>query len=97
MTPYDPEPLDTSGVTLSPALAALLERLAENTHEVWAVDKMHSQGYRYGPVTDDAAKTHRLLVPYARLTEAEKEQDRKTARETLKAILLLGYAITDPA
>jgi len=32
-------------------------------------------------------------VPYAELSELEKDYDRKTAVETLRAILKLGYRI----
>ena len=32
------------------------------------------------------------LVPYNELPESEKEYDRKTAMETLKAMIALGYS-----
>ncbi len=38
-------------------------------------------------------KNNPCLVPYEELTEEEKEYDRKTAMETLKLILTLGYKI----
>ena len=38
-------------------------------------------------------KTTPLLVPYAELSESEKEYDRNTALETLKLIVKLGYEI----
>jgi len=92
---YQPQPLETSDITLPLSLQILLERLAENTHEVWAAGRI-AQGWSYGPSRDDARKQHPCLVPYADLPEGEKEYDRQTARETLKAILKLGYAIRDP-
>jgi RyR domain-containing protein len=92
---YRPKPLDTSAVTLPASLRNLLEKLAENTHEVWAVQRI-SDGWTLGPNRDDDNKKHPGLVPYADLSEGEKEYDRKTASETLKAILLLGYAIEEP-
>ena len=92
---YQPKPLDTSAVELSASLAALLERLAENTHEVWAATRI-AQGWRHGPARDDAAKRHPCLVPYADLPESEKAYDRATAAETLKAIVKLGYRIEEP-
>ncbi len=92
---YQPKPLDTSGVELSASLAALLERLAENTHAVWAAARI-AQGWRHGPARDDAAKRHPCLVPYADLPESEKAYDRATAAETLKAIVKLGYRIEEP-
>ena len=49
-----------------------------------------------GQARDDASKKHPCLVPYADLPESEKEYDRKTADETLKAIMVLGYKIGEP-
>lgn len=92
---YTPKPLDTSAMHLPLSLSPLLEKLAENTHDVWAAQRI-SQGWTFGPARDDAAKTSPCLVPYVDLPESEKEYDRKTVAETLKAILLLGYSIADP-
>jgi ryanodine receptor 2 len=93
---YKPLPLDTSAVALPAALQDLLERLAENTHAVWAAQRL-KDGWTYGPARDDDAKKHPCLVPYDQLPESEKEYDRRTAAETLKAILTLGYRIVPPA
>jgi len=90
--PYKPEPIDTSSVELDADVESLMERLAENNHDVWAVQRI-SQGWTYGPERNDAEKEHPCLVPYEQLPEEEKEYDRATARETLKAILALGYEI----
>ena len=95
MNAYTPQPVDTSSIALSDSLQELLERLSENTHEVWAATRI-AQGWTYGPTRDDATKKHPCLIPYSQLTEAEKELDRGTARETLKVILSLGYKIEDP-
>lgn len=92
MSNYTPKPIDTSDVELPESLEALTERLAENAHDHWAVQRM-SEGWRWGAFRDDRAKTHPDLVPYAELAESEKEYDRKTAIETLRAILKLGYRI----
>jgi hypothetical protein len=43
---------------------------------------------------DDANKKHPCLVPYADLPESEKEYDRKTSAETIKAVMALGYVIS---
>jgi RyR domain len=95
MTTYDPSPIDTTAVALPPSLLALLERLAENAHDVWAAQRI-GQGWTYGPNRNDTNKKHPCLVPYANLPESEKEYDRKAAGETLKAILKLGYLIGEP-
>ena len=92
MKPYVPSPLDTSQVELPPALRDLMERLAENTHEVWAAQRI-KDGWTHGPTRDDAARRHPCLVPYADLPESEKEYDRRTATEALKAVIALGYRI----
>jgi hypothetical protein len=92
---YHPRPIDASGVSLPRELEELRERLAENVHEVWAAQRI-ADGWRYGPRRDDARKEHPGLAPYDRLSEAEKEYDRKTAFETLRTILALGFRIEPP-
>ena len=89
---YIPKPIDTSDVVLSDELLILTEKLAENTHDVWAQGRV-SQGWTYGEKRDDALKQTPCLVSYEELTEVEKEYDRNTALETLKLILKLGYKI----
>ena len=64
-------------------------------HDVWARQRL-TDGWRYGPRRDDAAKKHPGLIPYDQLSEAEKEYDRQTALETLKAISAFGYRIDKP-
>jgi hypothetical protein len=89
---YKPEPIDTSNVRLSDEIFQLTEHLAENAHEVWAKQRMN-EGWTYGPQRDDFNKKHPSLVPYKDLPEEEKEYDRRTAMETLKVMLALGYRI----
>jgi len=92
MSTYQPKPLDTNHIQLSSDLSELLERLSENAHDVWATQRM-KEGWTYGPKRDDSQKKHPCLVPYADLPESEKEYDRKTSGETLKAVIALGYRI----
>ena len=89
---YSPQPIDTSAVALDPALLQLAERLAENTHDVWAKERM-AQGWTYGPCRRDDIKEHPCLLPYAMLPEEEKVYDRNSALETLKAVCAMGYTI----
>lgn len=91
---YKPEPIDTAGVELNGSLLYLREILAENVHDNYVLGRL-AQGWSLGP-RDDVRKTNPTLVPYADLSEGEKDFDRKTAEETLKAILKLGYRIEDP-
>ena len=89
---YDPQPMSTRHIDLPAEIHELIERLAENTHDVWARQRM-ADGWTYGPQRDDRDKHHPGLVPYSQLSESEKEYDRNTAVETLKVILALGYEI----
>ena len=90
---YEPAPVDTSSVQLSADILDLTERLARNTHEVWARERI-AQGWRFGRERDDARKQHPSLVPYEALPESEKVNDRNTSIETLKAITAFGYRIS---
>jgi hypothetical protein len=92
MSGYRPTPIDTSAIELSEDLLELTEKLAENAHDHWAKLRM-SEGWRRGDQRDDAARTHPDLVPYEELPESEKEYDRRSAMETIKAIIALGYRI----
>src|SRR5262245_47123637 len=89
---YRPAPIDTSPFALPAALDGLLETLAENTHDNWALRRL-ADGWTPGPARDDSLKQDPNLVPYRALTEAEKQVDRLTTSETLKALLALGYRI----
>jgi hypothetical protein len=89
---YTPRPIDTAHIELAPEIVALTERLAENTHDIWAAQRL-ADGWRYGPARDDGRKETPCLVPYADLPDTEKQYDRNTAMETLKAMVALGYRI----
>lgn len=89
---YTPTPIDTTDVELSEELLELVELLAENTHDNWAAGRI-SEGWTYGPVRNDELKQHPCLIPYNELPESEKEYDRVTSMETLKAIRKLGWKI----
>jgi ryanodine receptor 2 len=89
---YIPSPIDTSKVDLGGDILDLTEQLAHNAHEVWARQRL-AEGWRLGVRRNDATKEHPCLIPYDDLPDSEKEYDRKTAMETLKAILSLGYRI----
>ena len=89
---YTPHPIDTSDVQLSEDILELTEKLAKNTHEIWAAERL-AQGWQYGETRNDEKKLHPCLVEYEKLSEDEKTFDRNTAMETLKCIIQLGYRI----
>ena len=90
--PYQPKPIDTSQVKLTDDILDLTELLARNAHDIWARQRL-ADGWRYGPRRDDARKEHPSLAPYEELSESEKEYDRSTALETLKAMIAMGYRV----
>lgn len=92
MNTYTPQPIDTSDVQLPAELEELVEKMAKNTHDVWAKNRIQ-QGWIYGSQRSDNLKLHPDLVPYEELPELEKEYDRNTSIETLKLILKLGFKI----
>jgi len=89
---YQPQPIDTSGVTLTAEILDLTEQLAENAHDIWARQRL-GEGWTLGPERNDQRKETPCLVAYNELPDSEKEYDRNTAMETLKAIVALGYRI----
>lgn len=89
---YKPEPVDTSDVVLSKELIELTEVIAKNVHENWSESRI-KEGWKYGEARSDEFKTTPCLVPYEELPEIEKEYDRKTAFETIKLLVKLGYSI----
>jgi hypothetical protein len=89
---YAPRPISTQNVILPPDLKKLTEKLAENAHDHWALQRL-GDGWTHGPERNDAEKKHPCLIPYDQLPDSEKEYDRKAAMETLKAIMALGCRI----
>jgi hypothetical protein len=92
VTTYTPQTIDTSHIKLSSDLEKLVERLAQNNHDHWARKRI-DEGWRYGAQRDDGRKEHPDLVPYGQLPESERDYDRKTVVEALKAIVALGYEV----
>ena len=89
---YNPKPISTEGIKLSDDLLALTEMLAENTHDVWAKNRIE-EGWKYGEERNDNLKLHPCLIPYSELSESEKEYDRNISMETIKLVIKLGYDI----
>ncbi|MFC8796464.1 RyR domain-containing protein [Promicromonospora sp. NPDC057138] len=59
---------------------AELDKLAEAEHDLWESVRV-AQGWRSGPVRDDAAKVHPMIgVPWAELPEANRDKDRDVVR-----------------
>uniref|UniRef100_A0A8C3VGE5 Ryanodine receptor 3 n=1 Tax=Catharus ustulatus TaxID=91951 RepID=A0A8C3VGE5_CATUS len=92
---YKPAPLDLSEVKLLPSQEFLVDRLAENAHNVWAKDRI-KQGWTYGIQQDLKNKRNPRLVPYALLDERTKKSNRDSLREAVRTFAGYGYSIEPP-
>ncbi|XP_029984596.1 ryanodine receptor 3 [Sphaeramia orbicularis] len=86
---YIPTPVDTSQVVLPPHLDNVRDKLAENIHELWGMNKIEL-GWTYGKVRDDNKRQHPCLVDFAKLPETERNYNLQMSSETLKTLLALG-------
>lgn len=89
---YRPTGVDTSGIALEREFAALEEELARNAHDNWARLRI-AEGWKFGPERNDSRREHPNLVPFDQLPESEKEYDRQTAVQTIRALIAKGYTI----
>lgn len=89
---YQPKPLDVDMNSLPPELEGLVEVLAENVHDQWALERMQ-QGWTWGNKRDDDNKHHPCLVPYNMLPDNEKLYDRNTARRAILTLMAMGAKI----
>lgn len=92
---YKPAPLDLSAITLTPKMEELVDQLAENTHNLWAKERI-SQGWTYGLNEDSEMRRSPHLVPYPKVDEAIKKANRDTASETVRTLLVYGYMLEPP-
>nr|AWV67093.1 ryanodine receptor [Mythimna separata] len=92
---YKPAPLDLSAVTLTPKMDELVDQLAENTHNLWARERIQ-QGWTYGLNEDPDMHRSPHLVPYPKVDDAIKKANRDTASETVRTLLVYGYNLDPP-
>ncbi|XP_061087166.1 ryanodine receptor 2-like [Conger conger] len=86
---FTPTPVDTSQIVLPPHLERIREKLAENIHELWVMNKIEL-GWTYGTVRDDNKRQHPCLVEFSKLPEQERSYNLQMSLETLKTLLALG-------
>ena len=89
---YHPKLLDLKHVVLPEGIEDLREAIAENAHDIWALERQ-SEGWTYGPKRDDTKLETPDMLPYSQLPESEKQYDRLMAEDTLKLLTALGYKI----
>lgn len=87
---YVPAPVDCRHIAIPDELTDLVELLAKNAHDVWAMKRLQD-GWQWGPERCDINKMHPCLIEYHELPESEKSYDRDMAIETIKLIVGLGF------
>ncbi|XP_041353187.1 ryanodine receptor-like isoform X2 [Gigantopelta aegis] len=92
---YKPSPLDLSGIALNEKMEELVDLLAENTHNVWAKDRI-KHGWTYGLTEDPVYKRSPFLVPYNKVVEHIKKANRDTASEAIRTMIAYGYTLEPP-
>jgi len=92
---YKPSPLDLNSIVLNDKLEQLVELLAENTHNVWAKERIRT-GWTYGVCENTAQKRHPYLLPYDKVDNVIKKANRETSLDTVKTLLAYGYIIEAP-
>ncbi|XP_059376123.1 ryanodine receptor 2 [Carassius carassius] len=89
---FIPIPVDSSEVEYPPQLEPIRERLAENLHELWLIDKIE-QGWTYGPVKDESRKVHPCLVEFSKLPDQERIHNLQSSEDILRTLLAFGVHI----
>ncbi|KAG9347302.1 hypothetical protein JZ751_004869 [Albula glossodonta] len=90
---FVPMPVDTSQIVMPPHLENVRDKLAENIHELWGMNKIEL-GWTYGK--DLKNKRNPRLVPYALLDERTKKSNRDSLREAIRTLIGYGYNIEPP-
>lgn len=93
---YKPCPMDLSQIQLSQKMEELVDILAENTHNLWASERIKSQ-WSYALHEDPINRRSPHLVPYQFVDEVIKKANRTTASETVKSLLVHGYILEPPS
>jgi hypothetical protein len=72
---YKPQPLDLNNIQLTSKLEELVDLLAENTHNVWAKERIKN-GWTYGVVENPLQKRHPYLLPYDKVDPIIKKANK---------------------
>ena len=68
---YTPVPIDTKNTELPKALEPVIDKIAENIHEIWALNRIQAN-WTFALVRDDAKKQNPCLTSFERLPETQE-------------------------
>lgn len=72
---YNPQPINTTMITLDNDLNSIVQKFSEHYHDAWASRKMEN-GWAYGEGWSDSTKTHPRLKPYHMLNDYVRHLSR---------------------
>ncbi|CAF0782285.1 unnamed protein product, partial [Didymodactylos carnosus] len=87
---YEPNPVDTTGITLSSNLEEFVKAYAESVHDQWSYAKIE-QGWIYGEQINDKYRQHPNIRPYKMLDRKDHAKIEEPIREALKAVDKLQF------
>lgn len=79
-------------MVLNNDLNQIVQKFSEHYHDAWASRKLEN-GWTYGEQWSDVNKTHPRLKPYNMLNDYERERYKEPVRESLKALLAIGWSV----
>lgn len=85
---YNPQPINTSMITLDNDLNSVVQKFSEHYHDAWASRKMEN-GWTYGELWSDSNKLHPRLKPYDMLTDYVSRREYISCIGTQKIMLLV--------
>lgn len=89
---YNPQPINTSSITLDNDLNSIVQKFSEHYHDAWASRKLEA-GWTHGESWSDSNRAHPRLKPYHMLNDYERERYKEPVRESLKALLAIGWTV----
>uniref|UniRef100_A0A452IT39 Uncharacterized protein n=1 Tax=Gopherus agassizii TaxID=38772 RepID=A0A452IT39_9SAUR len=89
---FNPQPVDTSNITIPEKLEYFINKYAEHSHDKWSMEKF-ANGWIYGETYSESSKVQPLMKQYKLLSEKEKEIYRWPIKESLKTMLAWGWRI----
>jgi ryanodine receptor 2 len=69
-----------------------VQKFSEHYHDAWAKRKIEN-GWNFGDAWSDETKSHPRLKPPHMLSDYERERYREPIRDSLKALVALGWSI----
>ncbi|MCL4218964.1 MAG: hypothetical protein KJ052_18430, partial [Candidatus Hydrogenedentes bacterium] len=85
----------TSETEVHKILNSQIERLAAEEHEGWMLQK-YLNAYKEGTERKEEERRHTALVPYAELSEEDRDKDRSNVRKMPAQLKEMKYRLVKP-